>query len=278
MRWFTRGFRLSECFQNRRALHVDRVPAVLLGLTVLLVPAASAAGEAELVELGEKVYNRNCIICHGANGDGKGLMGVIHRAQQSGIVVAIYPRDFTAAMFKFRSTETGELPTNDDLLATVTDGIARSGMPSHKDLSLRQRRAVVEYIKTFSKRWEEEQAPQPITISAIPDYVGTAESSERGKEVYEMMQCYQCHGTTGRGDGPSSHGLEDNWGDKILPFDFTSGPLKGGSTPEKIYRTFVTGLDGTPMPSFADSLSEPQRWNLVSYCLDLMKPAVVSGR
>ena len=112
----------------------------------------------------------------------------------------------------------------------------------------------------------------------MPDYVGTVASRDRGEEVYKMMQCYQCHGTTGRGDGPSSQNLEDNWGDKILPFDFTSGPLKGGSSPDKIYRTFVTGLDGTPMPSFEDSLPEPQRWDLVSYCLYLMDGEAVAGK
>jgi mono/diheme cytochrome c family protein len=33
----------------------------------------------------------------------------------------------------------------------------------------------------------------------------------------------------------------------------------------------VTGLDGTPMPSYEESLSEEQRWDIVSYCLELMK-------
>jgi hypothetical protein len=87
------------------------------------------------------------------------------------------------------------------------------------------------------------------------------------------MGCYRCHGMTGRGDGPSSATLVDNWDEKILPFDFTSGPLKGGGGPEGIYRTFMTGLDGTPMPSFDESMDEQQRWDLVSYCLELMKGA-----
>ena len=88
------------------------------------------------------------------------------------------------------------------------------------------------------------------------------------------MQCFQCHGESGVGDGPASAGLSDSWGDKILPFDFTSGPLKGGSTPEVIYRTFMTGLDGTPMPSYQPAMPEEQdRWDLVSYCLELMRGA-----
>jgi hypothetical protein len=38
-----------------------------------------------------------------------------------------------------------------------------------------------------------------------------------------------------------------------------------------VYRTFMTGLDGTPMPSYQDALPEEQsRWDLVSYCFELM--------
>jgi mono/diheme cytochrome c family protein len=34
-------------------------------------------------------------------------------------------------------------------------------------------------------------------------------------------------------------------------------------------------MDGTPMPSFAESLDEQQRWDIVSYCLGVMKGAKV---
>ena len=187
------------------------------------------------------------------------------------MVVTIYPRDFTAGVYKFRSTPSGYLPTDEDLMRIVTEGISRAGMPSHTDLSEADRRAVIEYIKTFSERWKDDEPGEPLVIESAPSYVGSSESTSRGKGVYATMQCEKCHGETGRGDGPSSADLEDSWGDKILAFDFTSGPLKGGSTPEMIYRTFMTGLDGTPMPSYQEALPEEQdRWDLVSYCLNLM--------
>ncbi len=241
-------------------------------------PRAAGAQDAALVERGKKVYAKHCVICHGDKGDGKGIIGIVHRAQKSGVVITIYPRDFTAGVFKFRSTPSGDLPTDDDLMRIVTEGISRSGMPSHRDVSEADRRAVLAYVKTFSKRWAEEEPGQPLEIPEAPAHVGTPESAKRGAEVYKKMQCAKCHGETGKGDGPSSATLEDSWGDKILPFDFTSGPLKGGSTPEMIYRTFMTGLDGTPMPSFQDALPEEQdRWDLVSYCLELMKGAPVAS-
>jgi len=39
-----------------------------------------------------------------------------------------------------------------------------------------------------------------------------------------------------------------------VPYDFTHGNYKVGSSPSDIYRTLVTGLDGTPMPAFEASI------------------------
>lgn len=243
------------------------------GLFALVLTGLSVSTAlAQDVERGKAVYASRCVICHGDQGDGKGLIGIVHRAQKNGVVVTIYPRDFTAGVFKFRSTPSGALPTDDDLMRIVTEGIARSGMPSHRDVSEADRRNVIAYVKTFSPRWQNDQPGVAMQIAAAPSYVGTAVSVERGATVYETMRCAMCHGDQGRGDGPSSATLQDSWGDKILPFDFTSGPLKGGSTPQMIYRTFMTGLDGTPMPSYESAMpAEQDRWDLVSYCMNLMK-------
>ncbi len=250
---------------------VGSLLVMLLGAVLEVVPATAVAADAKLVAQGKEVYTAHCVLCHGEKGDGKGLTGIIARYQKHGVVIQLYPRDFTAGMFKFRTTPTGYLPTDADLLKTVTEGILRSGMPSHEDVSLADRKAVIAYIKTFSPRWTEEEPGEPIKIGKVPSYVGTAASVKRGKELYKKVGCFQCHGLSGKGDGPSSATLKDAWGDAILPFDFTSGALKMGSGPVDIYRTFVTGLDGTPMPSYEESLSEKQRWDIVSYCLAVMQ-------
>ncbi len=255
----------------------NQLTVVSVALLLLsLGSGAILAQDSAVVDRGKAVYNSRCVICHGAAGDGKGLTGIIHRAQQNGLVVAIYPRDFTAGMFKFRSTPSGYLPTDEDLMRIITSGIPRSGMPGHTDLPVGDRKAVIEYIKTFSPRWQKDEPGEPIEIAGLPDYLGTEESVERGQAMYERARCAMCHGDTGRGDGPSAATLTDSWGDRILPFDFTSGPLKGGSSPENVYRTFVTGLDGTPMPSYQDAIQEQDRWDLVSYCLELMEMAATN--
>ena len=36
-------------------------------------------------------------------------------------------------------------------------------------------------------------------------------------------------------------------------------------TNEDLYKIFMTGLDGTPMPSFKDNLPPDEAWDLVHY-------------
>lgn len=241
---------------------------VLLSLS-LAVSADSYAADSKTVTLGKKVYEKHCIICHGDKGDGKGLVGIVHRYQKKGAVQSIYPRDFTTGVFRFRTTSTGCLPVDNDLLRVVTDGIPRAYMPSHQDVPLDERKAVVQYVKTFSKRWEEEEPCKPIAVKK-PDWVGSTASIEKGKQIYKDMKCWECHGLEGKGDGTKADQLIDDWGDPILPFDFTSGATKMGFAPENVFTAYTTGLDGAGMPSFEDSMNEEDRWHLVSYTLVLM--------
>lgn len=227
-----------------------------------------AAYEAQL-KLGEQYYNVNCRMCHGKVGDGKGFVATIRYAEKNGRVLTTYPRDFTMGLYRFRTTATGCLPDDQDLKTIIKGGITQSFMPPQEEISEQDLAAVVEYIKSFSIRFEEEDLCEVI-VANKPDYVGSAKSIDKGKVVYNNMKCWECHGYLGQGDGPKSLDIKDDWGKQLLPFNFITGALKRGSTPENIYLTFTAGLDGTGMPSYEDSLSEEERWNMVSYTLKLM--------
>ena len=245
-----------------------------IGFVLLFLFAMSlfGSGSAYAAADGKKVYESRCTICHGAKGDGMGLVGIVHRYEKHGMVWKVYPRDFTTATFKFRTTPTGCLPQDKDLLMTVENGIPRAYMPSSVDLSMDERKAVVEYVKTFSPRWKEEKSDatcKPVNVKK-PAFVGTADSVVKGEKVWKDMKCWECHGERGRGDGTKSDSLKDDWGNQILPFDFTSGATKMGFAPENVFTAYTTGLDGAGMPSYMDSLSEENRWHLVSFTLKLM--------
>jgi len=226
-------------------------------IAAAVVPSLNIA----LIERGKGVYQRFCISCHGERGDGRGI---------SAEWLTPRPRDFTRGVFKFRSTPSGSLPTNEDLMTTLRRGLHHTNMPSWEVLGDRDLRAVAEYIKTFSPRWKSELPAAPITIP--PEPADDQAYRARGKELYASMGCFNCHGAAGHGDGPSAPELKDDWGDKNMPFDFTSGArLKNGDRPEDVYRTFMTGLNGSAMPSFADNLKPNDAWALVHYLRTLQE-------
>jgi len=221
---------------------------------------ASSAAPAPAADAtrGKVVYERYCLSCHGEDGDGRG---------EGGDWIFPRPRDFRQGMFKWRSTPSGALPTVLDLDKTITDGVYGTHMPTWYAIGERSRHDVIAYIQTFSPRWRAEEIPAPIAIP--PEPAATGDSIAAGKALFDKLECAKCHGDTGRGDGPSSHDLRDDWGDPIAAADLTAGHFKCGGSPADIYRVFMTGLNGTPMPSYVDSIKPEEAWQLVHYIRSL---------
>jgi cytochrome c oxidase cbb3-type subunit I/II len=235
-------------------------PALALTSLPASAPEVEAQPSRQTLLLGQEIYQVNCAVCHGVEGDGNGPAASMFR---------IRPRDFRPGIFKFRSTPSGSLPTDDDLLRTVTQGLRWTGMIGRADLRDNDRRAVIQYIKTFSSRFTKEKTGKPVSVPPPPEK--TQQILQEGKRLYAEVGCSACHGTAGRGDGPSAKGLKDDWGWPIWPSDLTWRPLKRGSDTAGVYLTLVTGVSGTPMPSYADSMDSRQLWALVYY-LDTLVP------
>ena len=210
---------------------------------------------------GKQDYRRYCVGCHGPEGDGTG-----ENAQW----IDPKPRDFTAAVFKCRSTPTGSLPTDDDLYQSVSRGFVTTNMPPWLALTRQTRVDLVAYIKTFSPKWQTERPGTPIAIPA--ETPATPESILHGRQLFQKMECWKCHGAAGHGDGPSASTLTDSKDNPIRPYNFATGSrFKCGETNRDLYRIFMTGLDGTPMPSFADQIRPGDAWDLVHF-LRTMQP------
>ncbi len=209
---------------------------------------------------GAAPYRRYCVGCHGDLGDGNG---------ENAIWLDPKPRDFQLATFKCRSTPTGTLPTDQDLFDTIARGLDRSNMPPWSTFTKQERADLVAWIKHFSPRWQTEKAGAPIQIPPEPEV--TADRIKAGREVFARVQCWKCHGVQGMANGPSAATLTDDQGRPIAPFNFTEGARpKCGDTDQDIYRIFMTGLDGTPMPSFADNIKPDEAWDLVFYLRTFM--------
>lgn len=257
------GRKIKREFNNKIFSFATRFA---FGALFLFTAASSFAQVSHIGKLtgnaqkGKEYYRRYCIGCHGPNGDGQG---------ENAPYLDPKPRDFTLGTFKCRSTPTGSIPLDEDLFRTIKRGIDTTAMPSWLPLTDQQRADFVAYIKTFSTRFQDEKAEPPIQIP--PETPNTPESVKRGEVLFqETLKCYQCHGTTGRGDGPAASALRDNKDNPIVPYNFRERTrFKCGDTDEDLYRIFMTGLDGTPMPSFMDYLKPDQGWDLVHYLRSL---------
>jgi mono/diheme cytochrome c family protein len=204
-------------------------------------------------------YRRYCVGCHGELGDGNGEV-----AQW----IDPRPRDFTLGVFKCRSTPTGTLPTDQDLYDTIARGLDRSNMPPWNTFTKEERANLVAWIKHYSPRWQTEKPGTPIQIPAEPEV--TPERVKAGEEVFGRVQCWKCHGVQGMANGPSASTLQDDLGRPILPYNFAEGGrFKCGTTDSDLYKIFMTGLDGTPMPSFSDNIKPDEAWDLVFYLRSL---------
>ncbi len=241
----------------------------LAGLVAALLAAAAAAqqpdlGSAAQREAGKQHYDKFCAQCHGVNGDGNGVAYPYLKPK---------PRDLTSGKYKIRTTPSGALPTHQDLESIIRRGMSYSSMPAWPQFTEQQLDNLVYYVKSFSEDFANpEYVVAGMTVPKAP--AATEESILKGREVYEQLGCIRCHGELGRGDGLSAPTLVDDWGNHIRAADLTAKwTFRGGATREDLFRTFSTGLNGTPMPSYADALSDEDRWHLVNY-VDSLSEAV----
>lgn len=246
------------------------------------------------LESGERSYNMHCVGCHGSTADGAGP-AARHLDPR--------PRVLAKGVFKFTSTASGEPPLREDLFATLTRGLAGSSMPEFRLVSSELRWDMVEYVRYVAMRGafrrlvleiaqDDEEVPDEedlleyaeiVLESWSPEYLKPvfppisepeydAASIERGRVVFTDTggaNCASCHGTTGVGDGPSAGNFRDAWGYPLAPRDLTTGVFRAGDTSVDLYRSIMTGITGTPMPSYGSSIPPEDIWALVHYIQSL---------
>ena len=241
---------------------------------------------------GQAVYQERCVQCHGVSGDGNGPAAQYMYPR---------PRDYRKGIFKFASTPYGYRPLREDLVRTVRQGIRGTSMPGFNLLPENDIQSVVDYVLMLGRRgelerqiielansdgevipedvksdlipavlmqWSDAEAAEVLPASPQPRF--TTEFVERGRKAFLTKGCSKCHGEDGRGQTADNRGA-DAWGHQTRAADLTSGMLHGGNRPLDIYRRIFNGINGTPMPSFANALKdEPETvWDLVAYVLSL---------
>jgi mono/diheme cytochrome c family protein len=258
---------------------------------------------AAVLNRGMTTFKTYCASCHGVQGDGNGPAG-------KGLIPP--PRNFTTPfiMFKFASVTANELPTDDDLVRTVTRGLHGTAMLQWS-VPEQRLREVIQYIKTFSKRWKDEAPGKPLEITADPntDDAKIAAAIEKGKSLYyTKTNCHLCHPTyvkqsefddlmkkAGKESGPlrpdatwSIAKPSETYNVSITPPDFTWHELRSitkidpnaGPEAQKqqsiarrrdMFQAISTGIGGTAMPTWKNAITDEEIWALTHYVDSLSK-------
>jgi mono/diheme cytochrome c family protein len=203
---------------------------------------------------GWSLYDRYCLACHGASGDGKGPAAPYASGD---------PRAFSEGAYEWRSTPVGQPPTDDDLRQTIRFGAAGTSMPGFEQtLSAAEIDQLIEIVRALSPA---ARPGKPIVLAAPPP-----RDAARGAELWKEKGCAACHGETGRGDGPSAKSMAEP------PYDLTAFPLRRPRATDNADArrraaalSIATGLAGTPMPGYAGAVSDPELWALADHVVAL---------
>jgi len=261
-------------------------------------------GETKSALMGDALYQQRCAVCHGKKGINDGPASKRMYPQ---------PRDFSLALFKYKTSPGTRLPRDSDLFHTIKRGLTESGMPAWGDfLSDAQINSLIPVIKGFdvTAAWAPEGADeadfdeegyylktdfrQIAEVEPVSGQIPYSEDSVvQGKVVFDKI-CIKCHGPEGRGNITSGKSrLEDDWDNRIWPRDLTKPwtwrvtqadgpePQSREQTIRNIYTRLSIGLPGTPMPAHRateagnrDPLSLEERWQVANYVYSLRQKTV----
>lgn len=139
---------------------------------------------AKRLRLGQQLYQKHCVHCHGVAGEGAG---------PTAPYLVPPPRDFRRGVFKWKSTVRPAKPTRDDLVATLRYGAFGTSMPPFGLLPDEEIEALVDYVVYLSQRGEMERqlllvyASEGPTSEQIAAGVEPLTESET-QEVLELLE------------------------------------------------------------------------------------------
>ena len=230
---------------------------------------------------GRDLFTNQCVICHGEEGDGQGKFAYLMNPR---------PRDFRQGKFKLATTQ-NRIPTEGDLLRTITRGMPGSAMPPWGHLPAADLQALVKYVRQV--HWDatkaeldkgvadgsytrdelpaelaaRTEAGPPVVIPPEPEFDDLRWF--RGRRIY-LEACASCHGKDGN-PVPEEIKLDEE-GYPVPPRSFVNGIFKGGSESHQLYARIMKGMRGTPMPASEGNYSDEEIWDLIHYTQSLARP------
>jgi mono/diheme cytochrome c family protein len=138
------GYNFSNFIQRRRTRMKGLLWVVMLSSFFLFSSLGQSLGQSappkktpELLARGKKLYEQNCMPCHGAKGDGKGPAGALLKPP---------PQDFNRPFSQWTYSK-GDLKKVFDV---ISKGIPNTSMVKWDQLSEQDRWALVYFVEGFA--------------------------------------------------------------------------------------------------------------------------------
>jgi len=235
---------------------------------------------APILSRGKELFAKQCSICHGDSGDGTGKFAYLMNPR---------PRNLQKGDFKLATTQ-NQVPSEEDLLRTISRGMPGSAMPPWGHLPLSDLRALVAFVRDIRIRGVGQEAQTLVAkgdleASALEPFVNSRTTPGppvivppepaaddirwfNGRRIY-LEACASCHGADGQ---PVADAVKyDAEGYPVPPRSFVNGIFKGGSEGHQLYVRIVKGLKGTPMPASEGAYTNDEVWDLIHYVQSLAR-------
>lgn len=257
-------------FARDAALAADATPT----------PSTAPVQPNPVLARGRDLFVRQCAICHGESGDGAGPFAYLMNPR---------PRNFQKGKFKLTTT-VNQIPSEDDLLRTISRGMPGSAMPPWAHLPLTDLKALVAFVRSIHVDAVKAELAEAVKEGATqPNEVEPALTQKiqpgapivvppepafddlrwfNGRRVY-IEACAACHGQDGQPDPAAVKFDDDGYPDP--PRSFVNGIFKGSSDGPELFSRIAKGMRGTPMPAYEGTYTNDEMWDLIHYVQSLAR-------
>jgi mono/diheme cytochrome c family protein len=214
---------------------------VTLLLAVSLVwatPFAAQPSPLSAHDRGKALYERNCAVCHGTDGQAGTPVGRLLKPR---------PRNFADPIEMARLTV-------DRIYRTIKEGRPGTAMAAWKQvLTETEIGDVIDYIHSFSSAGR----TAPMSAERL--------SLEVGRRIYEK-ECAYCHGADGRADTEVAKVLNPP------PLNFTDPIVMARLDDGRVYLAIYRGRPGTAMGGRGELLAPAEIIDVMRYIRTLVRP------
>ncbi len=258
----------------------DRGAALAADATPTPTPSVAPVQPNLVLTRGRDLFVRQCAICHGESGDGAGPFAYLMNPR---------PRNFQKGKFKLTTT-VNQIPSEDDLLRTISRGMPGSAMPPWAHLPLTDLKALVAFVRSVHVEAVKAELAQAVKDGATqPNEVEAALTLKtqpgapivvppepafddlrwfNGRRVY-IEACAACHGQDGQPDPAAVKFDDDGYPDP--PRSFVNGIFKGSMDGPELFARIAKGMRGTPMPAYEGTYTNDEMWDLIHYVQSLAR-------